>query len=632
VGNSEEFYVGPDAIGALPIECDAQTGEPLRAGRDWQRVTRFKEREGATGDVVVPRVRRQAAWFRVFRVDARHPIGAAIESDDRKVLRIEWTVHLANKKAAWYEPNGNRGDDLYPGNSYRQPDPRDAVLRHAWITGCDRSSLVLDAGSRRVPQFGEGTAPLVAPLPVGWHHEHLPGNDGQGDSILLGEARMTPSRGLLVLGGHGVVHRMRARSSDVSPVVFDDIADGAITCHLTLRDGRTETLRAWCLVGPPAFAPQVVNVVTLDDVMEDVGVRHFGSNEALFSLGRFRRGFRANYERDIRPTLDRPAAYRWVAPLPGMNSASPPPFDPRSIDAGTLGLRRALFNLYRRPGRDGVVSPEHDRIFSTRRTTKGLPLLPSLPGDAPYLSKPMQMQMLSLTQTQHFLLRQWSRDQFDDVPPPPEPLAMAWTRANVGNCVGGPFAPGVEVSWNLRNRAIYEASHRILLRCKCVRRKTMRPCGGECLMAQPVSHDRDETAGGGCEPGDLTKRMEVPWQRDLAMCRTMAVRFTGDLQGHRERGEIIPETPHFSTYWWPAQIPVVVLQRLVETADSDGQVNFVWTGTDSETNWPLLGFVVNQVRGANAARFPYFAEQERVSPQAPLPVEPDDDDPIPSPP
>jgi hypothetical protein len=76
----------------------------------------------------------------------------------------------------------------------------------------------------------------------------------------------------------------------------------------------------------------------------------------------------------------------------------------------------------------------------------------------------------------------------------------------------------------------------------------------------------------------------------------------------------------------------VVLQRLVETADSDGQVNFVWTGTDSETNWPLLGFVVNQVRGANAARFPYFAEQERVSPQAPLPVEPDDDDPIPSPP
>src|SRR5262245_28113922 len=64
------------------------------------------------------RMKRQAALFRVYAFDSE---GRPVEELTDKNARIEWTVSLANKKAAWFEFRGTekalaayRGDEGVP--------------------------------------------------------------------------------------------------------------------------------------------------------------------------------------------------------------------------------------------------------------------------------------------------------------------------------------------------------------------------------------------------------------------------------------------------------------------------------------------------------------------------------------
>src|SRR5690348_16122603 len=115
VGNSpEEFYLEPDRIGGLPIACDPH-GVPLIEDGRPQHVQQFKDARG--------RAKRQASRFRVYRSDDDHPDMAPVEVDlsGPEVRSFRWTVHLANKKAAWYSFTELEGNLLYgPENSYEQ--------------------------------------------------------------------------------------------------------------------------------------------------------------------------------------------------------------------------------------------------------------------------------------------------------------------------------------------------------------------------------------------------------------------------------------------------------------------------------------------------------------------------------
>src|ERR1700733_9247790 len=94
LGNSQDsFYLAPDGIGALPIECD-QNGNPVVQGGTFERVRRFKDDAGG--------IRRQGAWFRIFQIEDGKAGGTEITLDNPEVESITWTVHLASKKAAWY--------------------------------------------------------------------------------------------------------------------------------------------------------------------------------------------------------------------------------------------------------------------------------------------------------------------------------------------------------------------------------------------------------------------------------------------------------------------------------------------------------------------------------------------------
>jgi hypothetical protein len=87
VGGSRDFdgfFVGPE----VPEELAHSQGA-------------YKDSHGA--------LKRQAAHFRIFGYNAGGEVVAELTPDDAE---IEWTLHLANRKVAWYPCDG--GDDLSP--------------------------------------------------------------------------------------------------------------------------------------------------------------------------------------------------------------------------------------------------------------------------------------------------------------------------------------------------------------------------------------------------------------------------------------------------------------------------------------------------------------------------------------
>ncbi len=136
-------------LGRIPGEdTDLQgaSGHRRRAGRPQQGLLHCARRCGRPADqrrAVSPsttatsatsdgRLRRQAARFEIFRhrfVRSEDP-GEVVRRVGNGVRAMEWSVHLANKKAAWYQFIVNAGADGYaPDHPLRNADVTDAVAR-----------------------------------------------------------------------------------------------------------------------------------------------------------------------------------------------------------------------------------------------------------------------------------------------------------------------------------------------------------------------------------------------------------------------------------------------------------------------------------------------------------------------
>ena len=89
VGDSADgWFIGPELPSVPPLPDAGRGGEGFRAAG----------------------IKRQAARFRVYRyeVDEQGQLGAwrELTLDDPTVKSIEWTVHLANTKASYYQFEG----------------------------------------------------------------------------------------------------------------------------------------------------------------------------------------------------------------------------------------------------------------------------------------------------------------------------------------------------------------------------------------------------------------------------------------------------------------------------------------------------------------------------------------------
>lgn len=444
VGNSPDgYFIGPEVPGLFetPVGGFKDIGEP------------------AAG--IPPRVKRQAARFRIFAYDEA---GTVLGEVTLKEAEIAWTVHLVNSKAEGDRFAGKAGEELPLGE--RRP-------RTAWRNTDidDRASLIIDPGERR----------LDGPL----QEASLDGGAFRGIAVALGNIRTDQDGRLLVLGGFG----KSASPNPAQPITnyanndrwHDDVSDGPVKARVRFKSGReVDVHAAWAVVAPPDFAPSVANVVTLHDVAVDVALRHSLGPVPGAPSGR------PSFTRDVAPIFDRLAKLAWVQDgARGAGGKGSEFADLKGLAEADDEHRNDVFGRFRNPD----LPPESAE--AVKQATSDY--LPALSGDSGDAAPGNPANWLSITKTQYETLAKWRDGHFDNdwagafPEPPPDISPDGLDRAALEACAGGAFYPGIEAGWLFRNAQAYDAPFRL--------------------------------AQSRLRPGDVTRRMACPWQADFFECR-----------------------------------------------------------------------------------------------------------------
>lgn len=498
VGNSEDFYLAPESARELPILIDKkydETGETFTASD-------FRDKD--------KKLRRQAARFRLYQCDETGNVIKEVTPGEDEVANIIWTVHLANKKSSWYEFITVSGEEGYASNH---------PLRNPDYTGEKRQELIIDPGPRSISTEAKDSGYFDTQHNPHNYPVNFPPDNLKPHSIdYLGEIHTNSKGELVVVGGKG------HSGSEYTPIIkqyanndgwWDDTSDGPIAAQVVLKDGtQAEAEPAWVLVGPPGYAPQIQNLVSLYDTIYDVAVREFKARTDIFDNSIWKSDYQPDFETEIKPILERGDHYPWVVAIPPK---------PHTFDYELLGNTDPSYNSLRQYIFNEIRGPNEENTLSSSQT--GYPMMPYLAGDDA-LSDEGQLtsKYLTVTRTQYFLLQQWSQGIFknDKNASNQESEGEQLTRGVLENCVGGAFSPGIEMTWISRNPKIYSEPFRI-------KKKATIPC--------PLSLGLD--LDGGLEPGDITKFMAIPWQADFNECSSQPI------------GDRI-------LWWWPPQRPSFV--------------------------------------------------------------------------
>lgn len=544
VGNApQKFYIGPETYRGLPTNPDKR----LFTEAD------FRDADG--------KLCRQAAQFHVYKVE--NGVETEITLDSANIKSITWQVHLANKKPSWYAFQTSLGEDGYAPNH---------PLRNPHVT--DRHTLIIDAGPRHIGGRGQqGVHFDKNSVPKSYVGAHFPKpllTPVTASIDTLGELQTDGAGRLWVLGGLGT-----SGSTEKDATIgdyanndnwWDDTADGPVMATIEFMDGsKVEAASATVMVGPPAYAPQIPNLVTLYDTIFNAMVKA-GHYPDIFAHGFWKsgkHGYRPNFATEIKPLLERAILYPWVAAIP----PKPHKFDyamlgaMETVDgdshgqAAYAGLRQYILDFVRPPEAENeIINNLKDASATGPRSGVGATMMPYLAGDNALILGHAPSKYLRLTDTQYFFMQQWANGWFVDQPDSSQP-GSALTRRVLENCVGGAFSPGIEMSWLSRDPAIYTEPFRI--------RHKFVPHG-------PMRLDFDPKRG--LEPGDVCRYMAVPWQADFNECSSQPI-----------DGRVL--------WWWPAQRPEYVYlepkpePRLLSAAvppppGPKSGMQVAWLGTD----------------------------------------------------
>jgi hypothetical protein len=500
MGNSEEFFLGPEVV----------EPEPREPGF-------YRDAAGA--------LKRQAARFRIYGYNAAGQVVGELTPD---TADISWSAHVANRKASWYR--WQLALDIPEAAGLRIP------LRNAAVKGAAREGLVIDGGARTIRGKNAGGADCTFEGAF------------QGTPVYLGELRTDDSGRLLFLGGRG-----RSASPTMAPIFdpndptsfinadgwYDDASDGPVTATVTIENREIPVEPAWVVTAPPNYAPDVIAVRTLHDLLVDLYVRN----------GWMPLAEKVSFTNDVYPILRRLSGLQWVNRgfatqfgWGGPNDFEDPAYvarlarDPAAGGFDTWGeLRRQVFNAFREP----EPTDDNPRPW------------PWIYGDADeYVEgSTSPRNNLALTWTQYETLRRWARGDFfadwesgrtatRDV----DALAAAerpemLTRAALHFCLADAFHPGCEVTWPIRHISMFTAPFRIRPRTDG---KPDPYYGDKLTPAAALSADGPLWGQG---PGDLTRWMGLPWQADTGFCRS---------------GYDSSYDQYLPTFW-PARVPNQVL-------------------------------------------------------------------------
>jgi hypothetical protein len=512
VGNSEnEFYIGPEVLEPQP-----------------QPPGFYKDSKGA--------LKREAAQFRIYGYNANGEVVSELTSDNAD---ITWTVHVANKKSAWYQFQLALDIPEAAANSPLKTDPSE--LRNSQPVEIDgvtriptRAELTIDPGPRSIS----------GPNESGKQYEFDSGKFFK-TNVYLGELRTDDAGRLIFLGGHGLSASFMG--PDVKPTTFanndgwhDDTSDGPVTAAVSIDGQSIPVDPAWVVVAPPNYAPQVKGGRTLYDLLYhtfvEAGVLPFPQ--------------KISFTNDILPMFRRLNGLQWV------NHGYATQFGPggrynfadqsliarlnnSSKDAANTEVRLQIFNMFREYVRDGKSPVPWPWEYGDAMDVP--------PADTP-------RQNVAISATQYQMLQKWAGGDFigdwdpnakpargtlSDVPLAEQPEML--DRAALAFCLADAFHPGCEVTWPMRHATMYMSPFRIRHRAP----DDPEPNYGSQLTQEMVLKPNGALYGQG--PGTLTRWMAVPWQTDTASCRS------GYYAGYGPRYD--PFVPTF----WPARVPNHVL-------------------------------------------------------------------------
>ncbi|GAB3506711.1 CTQ-dependent lysine 6-oxidase LodA [Emticicia fontis] len=591
LGNSTtEICLAPTTIGGLPYDADNN-------GNATGPISQFKDATGL--------IKRQGQPFSIYDEN-----GEEITLDSPNIQSIEWTVHLASKKAEWYQYSELQGNLLYgQSNSYQN---QNIPLRNPDVTGQARQTLFIDPGPRSITGRDQSIGFSQDTVPAGYPAQYPSQNPKYGSAVTtLGNLLTDKSGRLVVLGGYGNAGGDEPLTSyGGSSTWHDDISDGPVYCNVIYTDGTSVALSAWIIVGSPDFAPEIVNISNLSDTMFDVGVRCFDLVPDMCKGGEWNTGYCANFQRDILPIINRISRYQWVANVQPMMAFTSNAFDYSDPSEDNLENRQAYYAYFRQADAQ-PPNPDYlpqEQLFKMDGDAR-FPMM-ILNSGSNSVSNINIMKFMALNDTQLFLMGQWANGNFTNDKNYTPYSVSPMDSASVGNCVGLPMCPGIEVTWSMQNPAVYESPYII----KHYQDEAY-------YFANGLTPTRDECEGGGCEPGDLTKRMACPWQADFFQCTIQYINFTDPSVNKitDPNGDTVPLPPTYYTYWWPPQSPWDVLvgeftaEGQAKTNVPAGQQMNYARGINSFTQmveyWYSLGFI-RDVNGGNKT-YPYLVETER---------------------
>lgn len=509
VGDSpDDYFIGPEAPRHLP--------SPVPADHAPDPHTKYRDAQN--------RIKRQGARFRVYETttDASGKI-TRVREITAQDAEIEWQVHLANRKAAAprFNKEGRRNE------------------------GIADEKLIIDAGAQKI-SGASAAMKLVSGVFMGM-------------KVDLGDLLTDNAGRLIVLGGFGksasVPAGLPIDNYSNNDGWHDDVSDGPVRATVRLK-GANETVRAdsaWVIVAPPAFAPEIENIITLYDIVYDMQAK-FNPTLAVTDA------MPLSFTRDIFPILRRTSLMHWVSDISGRGHAP--------AKRGHFLSRVAVLASNAEDAR-----AEREKIFKRLRSPFGgggnMPKLPAAVQDSQLAAT------VTISEAQYKRMELWAQGKFiaDWNGAEPEPLPLekipveqqphALDRGALDACVGAGRFPGIEV-------------------------------GGVMLEMETFDRARPFRIAENLLPGHLGAQMALPWQADFRDC-----------EYEEEIG----------LDWWPGQRPNDVyrvvngeLQRGL-WVPRDG----AWDEDDTRRtmmvdNWSKLGFVLKRVMDGEEK----FVEEERV--------------------
>ena len=479
IGNSTtEYYIGPEVTAPQP-----------------QNAGYYRDAQGA--------IKRQAARFHVYGYNAAGEVVAELTANN---AQLDWTVHVANRKAQWYR--------FLAALDIPEAVDMSCIRRNAKVD--KRGELAIDPGPRNIAGKSVSGGPDHA----------FTGGKFKTTEVPLGEIRTDDAGRLIVLGGTG-----QSGSPSGAPVYdpadpdsfnnandwYDDTSDGPVTAIVAIDGKLIPVEPAWVVVTPPNYAPDIISWRTMYDELCNVYVE----------AGMMTVPDKVSFVNDVLPILQRQSNLQWVnAGYAGMfGKGRPWDFDDAALLAKLAQTPQGALDPYREFRRN-ILNSFRPPLPSVDEPPAWPHIWPWIYGDA-FGSFPATGpgNMLPMTGLQYAIIKHWSEGHFiNDMPPKAPLVSLAQVplagqpamldKAALHYCLSDTFHPGCEMTWPMRHGSMYSAPFRIRHRPA----DQPEPDYGSSLTQPIVLQTTGPLYAQG--PGDISRWMALPWQGDTAFCRS----------------------------------------------------------------------------------------------------------------